>query len=340
MFKDCIKYSLKFFIRLIIFYIFIIFLNHFTTIGMINVYASEIVREPVKMQFYETDKPVQQLNYSSFIKAGNTFYGYKFSSLQTREAYSWVYNVPSSLNNSSYDFNFVMYNSLWSDLIKPSRVIVKDNGSGIINSCIVSDSSKNFRESTLTQPGSNFNVVTCENVQITGSTTFEIFLYDSFQSATNTQLGISAISIKSNLSNSTSNIESKVDESNKTQKDTNDTIKDDNVDSSTEQGSSFFDDFDSGDEGSLTDIISLPLQYVQSLNDTCKSFTIPLGFINDNITIPCLSSIWSNTSFANVINTASVVLNGFICYKVLISLFYFFKDLKDPDSDKVEVMDL
>ena len=134
-------------------------------------------------------------------------------------------------------------------------------------------------------------------------------------------------------------LQNAVNENTKAQEKTNDTIKNDNVDSSTNQGSSFFNDFKSGDEGSLTDIVSLPLDYVQHLNDTCKPFTFTAGNLG-NITIPCLSSIWSNTPFANVINIASIITNGIICYKLLTSLFLFFKDLKDPDDDRVEVMDL
>lgn len=134
-------------------------------------------------------------------------------------------------------------------------------------------------------------------------------------------------------------LQNAVNENTKSQEKTNDTIKDDNVDSSTNQGSSFFNDFDSGNEGTLSDIVSLPLEYVQHLNDTCQPFTIPIGNLG-NFSIPCLSSVWSSTSFAPVINTASLIINGIICYKLLSSLFLFFKQLKDPDNDKVEVMDL
>lgn len=134
-------------------------------------------------------------------------------------------------------------------------------------------------------------------------------------------------------------LQNAIDENTKSQEKTNDTIKDNNVDSSTNQGSSFFNDFNSGDEGSLSDIVSLPLEYVQHLNDTCKPFTIPTGKLG-NISIPCLSSIWSSSSFAGIIKTASLIINGIICYKLLTSLFLFFKELKDPDDDKVEVMNL
>lgn len=130
-----------------------------------------------------------------------------------------------------------------------------------------------------------------------------------------------------------------IEKSNKKLEDINNKLTDDNVDSSTNKGSSFFNNFDSGDEGSLTDIVSLPLDFVQHLNDTCQPFTIPTGKLG-NITIPCLSSIWSGTSFAGIINTASLIINGIICYKLLTSLFLFFKELKDPDDDKVEVMNL
>lgn len=138
---------------------------------------------------------------------------------------------------------------------------------------------------------------------------------------------------------SNKDLQNSINENTKSQEKTNDTIKDDNVDSSSNQGSSFFNDFDSGDEGSLTDIVSLPLDYVQHLNDSCQPFTIPTGNLGD-ISIPCLSSIWSSTSFSGIIKTASLIINGIICYKLLSSLFLFFKELKDPDDDKVEVMNL
>lgn len=338
--KYYIKYSLKFVIRLIIFYLFIYLISFLTGKDLLiaNVHAEELIQSPKHMIVYNPNQPSNELQISPFGKSNITFWGYSFISYQSRESVGFIYDTPNSLKNKYVDLNFVLYNDLWSDQVIPNRIIVKNNVTGSVNSCKVSSSSRNFKESTLTQPGSRFNTVICENVLLTDDE-FQIYLFDNFESSSNTLVGISRIFAKNTTISSSSDIKDSVDKSTEEQKKTNDTLKDDNVDSSTDKGSSFFKDFDSGDEGSLTDIVSLPLDYISHLNDSCSSFVIPAGNLG-NITIPCLSSIWSKTSFANVINIASVLINGYICYKLLVSLFYFFKDLKDPDDDKVEVMDL
>lgn len=120
---------------------------------------------------------------------------------------------------------------------------------------------------------------------------------------------------------------------------TNSTIKDDNVDGSTAQGSDFFKNFEGGNDGDLTSLISLPLNYVSHLKDQCKPVTLPLGKLGD-VNIPCLSSVWSSSGFSGIIEVVSVIINGVICYKVGVNLIQLFKDLRDPDKDKLEVMDL
>ena len=92
-------------------------------------------------------------------------------------------------------------------------------------------------------------------------------------------------------------------------------------------------------DGDLTSLVNLPLNYINHFNDKCEPFTLPLGKFG-NISIPCLSSIWSTTGFSSIINIISVIINGLICYKVGLNVLLFFKNLRDPESDKLEVMDL
>lgn len=123
------------------------------------------------------------------------------------------------------------------------------------------------------------------------------------------------------------------------QKKTNDLLESTDTTGANSSGNDFFNNFDSGSNGDLTSLVNLPLNYINHLNDKCEPFTLPLGKFG-NISIPCLSSIWSTTGFSSIINIISVIINGLICYKVGLNLLLFFNNLRDPESDKLEVMDL
>lgn len=264
------------------------------------------------------DVPLSYYNYSSNTYTFSVSFNYQ--------------NLPNTLMNKRLNFSGVIYTTLNSnDLTEPLHVWVVDDNTGTSYACTTQSSST--RSSAQVSYISYWNTFNCSNVVITYSN-FKIYIGSNFYSSGSIGIG------KINFSpNSDDTINSSIKDTKDAVNDTNDTIKDDNVDSSTSQGQSFFDDFDSGDEGSLTDIVSLPLEYITHLNDSCKPFSIPTGYFG-TINIPCLSTVWSTTSFTNVINIVSAIINGLICYRVLVNLFYFFKDLKDPDNDKVEVMDL
>lgn len=126
---------------------------------------------------------------------------------------------------------------------------------------------------------------------------------------------------------------------NEEQKKTNDLLESTDTTGANSTGNDFFNNFDSGSNGDLTSLVSLPLNFINHLNDKCEPFTLPLGKFG-TISIPCLSSVWSTTGFSNIINIISVIINGVICYKVGLNLLLFFNNLRDPESDKLEVMDL
>ena len=133
-----------------------------------------------------------------------------------------------------------------------------------------------------------------------------------------------------------------IDNSKKTteeQKKTNDLIESTDTTGANSSGNDFFDNFNSGSNGDLTSLVSLPLNYINHLNDKCEPFTLPLGKFG-NVSIPCLSSIWSSSGFSNIISIISAIINGLICYKVGLNLLFLFNNLRDPDNDKLEVMDL
>lgn len=122
-------------------------------------------------------------------------------------------------------------------------------------------------------------------------------------------------------------------------KETNDLLKDDNVDGANSTGSSFFNNF-SGNNHGLSGIVSSPLRLINSLSSsTCTplSFTIP--FVNTQMTLPCMSTIYS-THFSTILTLYRLITTGLIAYKILINLFGTVKGLQDPDSSKIEVVDL
>lgn len=118
---------------------------------------------------------------------------------------------------------------------------------------------------------------------------------------------------------------------------TNDILSNPNIDSGL--GSDFFNNFSSQDFG-LSQIITLPLTTIQSLaNTSCVSLNIPIPFTNSTIPLPCMTQVYQ-TYIPTIFNIWQVVSFGIIAYFICIDIVHLVKGFKDPDSDKVEVLDL
>lgn len=119
--------------------------------------------------------------------------------------------------------------------------------------------------------------------------------------------------------------------------DVNNSINNSNVDNGT--GESFFDDFTSQDFG-LSQIITIPLSTIQSLTSkTCTPLSIPIPFTGKNISLPCMTEIYQ-TKLPTIYNLWKIVSFGIVAYFIAIDIFHIVKGFKDPESDKVEVLDL
>ena len=128
---------------------------------------------------------------------------------------------------------------------------------------------------------------------------------------------------------------SKLDDTNSAINDLNDTMKDSAIDDKT----SFFTGF-SNDTHGLTGIITLPLSTIQSLtNSSCVSLNIPIPFTSSNVTLPCMTQVYQ-TYIPTVYSLWQVVTFGIISYFICIDIFKMVKGFKDPNDDKVEVLDL
>lgn len=118
-----------------------------------------------------------------------------------------------------------------------------------------------------------------------------------------------------------------------------DSINDDDVNSSTNEASDFFEDFTTDTHG-LTGIITAPLNAINSLTSaTCSPLVLPLPYVNQDLTLPCMRTIYE-TNFGDFMTLYDVITLGIISYWVSIRIFNLVKDFKNPEHDEIEVMDL
>lgn len=134
------------------------------------------------------------------------------------------------------------------------------------------------------------------------------------------------------INNNNSNTDKITDSVNKT----NDTMKDDNIDTSS--SNSFFNNFKSSDHG-LTGIVSAPLKIInQFTTTTCKSVNI--DFLGAKADLPCGSTLWGREDLKTFVDIYNVIMGGLISYGALKGIFNRVQGFKNPDSSKVEVIDL
>ena len=140
----------------------------------------------------------------------------------------------------------------------------------------------------------------------------------------------------SNITNGLNDINDSVKEGNKIQQDTNNTIKSDDVDTSS--SNSFFNNFNSSDHG-LTGIVSAPLKIINRFTTTtCKSVNI--DFLGAKADLPCGSTLWGRKDLKTFVDIYNVIMGGLISYGALKGIFGMVQDFKNPDNSKVEVIDL
>lgn len=114
-----------------------------------------------------------------------------------------------------------------------------------------------------------------------------------------------------------------------------------NSDSSGAAGDagSFFSGFQTNTHG-LTGIITAPLNLIQSItNQSCSPVPIPLPFVNKNLELPCMSTIYQQT-FGGFLTLYQTITTGVISYWVVVRIFALVKDFKNPEHDEIEVMEL
>lgn len=132
---------------------------------------------------------------------------------------------------------------------------------------------------------------------------------------------------------------SKLDDTNEAINDVNDTLKNDDTTNATNQGGGFFNDFTTDTHG-LTGIITAPLSLIESItSSTCSPLVIPLPYVDKDLTLPCMGTIYSNY-FGSFLSIYQMITFGIVAYWVCVRIFNLVKDFKNPDHDEIEVLDL
>lgn len=159
--------------------------------------------------------------------------------------------------------------------------------------------------------------------------------YISLIAVENKELGIYSDTIKTIVENSNGNVTEAVNGVKEETKKTNDTIKDSNVDGSSNTANGFFNDFKDNDHG-LSSIITAPLRAINAmLNDTCVAPSAT--YKGKSFSLPCGSMLWSRDGGQDFRNFLNILYGGFLVYFVIRSLFLDIEKLKNPNNDKVEV---
>lgn len=126
---------------------------------------------------------------------------------------------------------------------------------------------------------------------------------------------------------------------NNSQQETNDLIKNDNTSEAENKAADFFTNFTTDNHG-LTGIITAPLNAIQSLSSaTCSPLELPLPFVNDTLTLPCMRPIYEE-HFGSFMDIYDIITLGIISYWVMVRIFSLVKDFKNPEHDEIEVVDL
>lgn len=153
------------------------------------------------------------------------------------------------------------------------------------------------------------------------------------------ELGVYTDTIRAIIENSNGSVKEAVDKVAEETKKTNDTITNDNVSEAESSAGNFFSGFNTETHG-LTGIITAPLNAIQSLTSkTCSSLFLPLPFVNENLTLPCMRPIYVE-HFGPFMNLYDIITLGIVSYWVMVRIFTLVKDFKNPDHDEIEVMDL
>lgn len=171
-----------------------------------------------------------------------------------------------------------------------------------------------------------------------------VFNFQSNSNVVNNIFGFSynitySSSISGAINNQTEEITKGQQETNQQLGDLNNNITNSDTTEANVSANDFFSGFESDDFG-LSSIIIAPLNLIKSItSSTCTPIGFKAPFVNQQVTLPCMGSIYKE-HFGTFLTIYQTITFGMVAYWVSVKIFFMVKGFKDPDSDRIEVLDL
>lgn len=199
------------------------------------------------------------------------------------------------------------------------------------------------------QIGDTLSTVKCPNVSkdtdfSQAVFTFQIFFNSSLATNFSLNLGVSReynsiVLTSTEISESQQQTNEKLDETNEQLTDLNDNITNSDVSGAQSDADNFFSGFENDSHG-LTAIVTAPLNLIQSItSSTCTPIGFDAPFVGQQVTLPCMKDVYED-HFGFFLTLYQTITFGVVAYWVCVNILATVRGFKDPDSDKIEVLDL
>lgn len=273
---------------------------------------------------------------------GSTYYGFYNQNTSNLQYIRFKYSPGSNYNGKQYLMQFLVYIESSFEEITPFVVYIKDTNNRI--SYCTGEKSLRYQSGTAANDFINYGPqsFTCNNVLI-GTNDFYVYVVYGGTLYANAFTGMTQLIM---IENNDSQILQAIQNQNNTQtqiqnntKETNDLIKSDDTTEADSKGSDFFNNFENDSHG-LSGIITAPLSFIQSLTSkSCTPLHLNLGIVNKEFDLPCATT-FMRQHFSSLLDIYQTITFGVISYLILVNIFSIVKNAKDPDTDKIEVLQL
>lgn len=183
------------------------------------------------------------------------------------------------------------------------------------------------------------------NRSTTGSATEQDFSFLGYSISNQGASGLTVEEIKTSLASDFDALESSITSMKDTQEETNNKL-DEQIQQDKEQHDETMDTITSTDgadlgalqnsagwlpPGPLDSILNLPLSLLNNitsnLNKTCQPVILPIPLVNENLTLPCVNTLYDDMGISGWVTTIGVIASAFIMLSYLLKLYRWVDDM-------------
>lgn len=135
------------------------------------------------------------------------------------------------------------------------------------------------------------------------------------------------------------NEQNAINQNTQAQQETNNLINNDNVDGASSEVDSLLNNNAFNDNSGIQSIINAPLNFINGLTNSCSPITLTIPFIDTSVNLPCIKEELEQ-HVPLIVPILSTAINGFVIYRILLDIVSLIKSSRDPDDDRIEVLDL